>query len=69
MKNIKAAVCVKCGTEFIADRETYTCTAFHDGAKCGGILEIVLDYDYIKTRISPEKFAEKNYFLRRTFPG
>jgi threonine synthase len=69
MKNIKAAVCVKCGKEFKADREIYTCTAFYDGVKCGGILEIVLDYDYIKTRISPEKFAAKNNFFRRIFPG
>jgi threonine synthase len=56
MRNIRAAVCVKCGAEFEAGRETYTCT------KCGGILEIVLDYDYIKTQISGEKFAERKEF-------
>jgi threonine synthase len=56
MRNIRAAVCVKCGAEFEAGRETYTCS------KCGGILEIALDYDYIKTKISREKFAERKDF-------
>jgi len=56
MRNVKAAVCIKCGAEFEAPRDIYTCT------KCGGVLEIVLDYDYIKTQISRKKFAEKNEF-------
>jgi threonine synthase len=56
MRNIKAAVCTKCGAEFEAGKDTYTCT------KCGGVLEIVLDYDYIKTQISREKFAGKKEF-------
>jgi len=56
MRNVKAAVCIKCGAEFEAGKNTYTC------AKCGGILEIVLDYDYIKTQISREKFAGKKEF-------
>ena len=51
MRNVKAAVCVKCGAEFEAGPETYTC------AHCGGILEIVYDYAYIKTQVSREKFA------------
>jgi threonine synthase len=45
MRNVKGAVCIKCGAEFHAGNETYTC------ANCGGVLEIVYDYDYIKTRI------------------
>jgi len=53
MRNVKAAVCIKCGAEFEAGKDTYTCN------KCGGILEIVLDYDYIKTQISLKKFAGK----------
>jgi threonine synthase len=53
MKNVKAAVCIKCGAEFEAGRETYTC------AKCGGVLEIVYDYDYIKTRFNREKLAAR----------
>jgi threonine synthase len=51
MKNVRGAVCVKCGAEFEAGNETYTC------AKCGGILEIAYDYDYIKTHINRGKFA------------
>jgi threonine synthase len=56
MRNVKAAVCVKCGAEFEPGGNTYTCT------KCGGVLEIVLDYDYIKTQISREKFTGKKDF-------
>jgi threonine synthase len=56
MRNVKAAVCIKCGAEFEAPGDIYTC------CKCGGVLEIVLDYDYIKTRVSLKKFAEKNEF-------
>ena len=56
MRNVKGAVCIKCGAEFEAGSETQTCE------KCGGILEIVYDYDYIKTRISREKFAADKKF-------
>jgi threonine synthase len=56
MRNVRAAVCVKCGAEYKAPGDIYTCV------KCGGILEIVLDYDYIKTQISREKFAGKKEF-------
>jgi threonine synthase len=42
---------VKCGAEFKAGIETFTCS------KCGGILEIEYDYDYIKTQVSREKYA------------
>jgi threonine synthase len=60
MRNVKAAICIKCGTEFPAGNETYTCT------NCGGVLEIVYDYDYIKTQISREKLAaKKEYSLWR----
>jgi len=51
MRNVMGAVCVKCGAEFEAGNETYTCI------KCGGILEIEYDYNYIKTRASRKKFA------------
>jgi threonine synthase len=56
MRNIRGAVCIKCGAEFEAGGDTYTCS------KCGGILEIVLDYDYIKTQINREKFVGKKDF-------
>ena len=60
MRNVKGAVCIKCGAEFEAGRDTYICK------KCGGILEIVYDYDYIKTQVSPEKFsANKNFSMWR----
>jgi threonine synthase len=60
MRNVRTAACVKCGAEFHAGNETYTC------AKCGGVLEIVYDYDYIKTQISREKLsAKKNYSMWR----
>jgi threonine synthase len=56
MQNVKAAVCIKCGTEFQASNETYTCT------NCGGVLEIVYDYDYIKTQINREILAARKDF-------
>jgi len=51
MRNVKRAICIRCGMEFEAGSDTYTCTV------CGGVLEIVYDYDYIKTQVSREKFA------------
>ena len=66
MKNVKAAVCIKCGAEFKAGNDTYTCTAPAGREKCGGILEIVYDYNYIKTKVSREKFASsKNFSMWR----
>ncbi|MCL2128273.1 MAG: pyridoxal-phosphate dependent enzyme, partial [Treponema sp.] len=60
MRNVKAAVCTKCGTEFEAGEETCAC------AMCGGILEIVLDYDHIGARVSREKFsASKDFSMWR----
>ncbi|MDR1574910.1 MAG: threonine synthase [Treponema sp.] len=56
MKNVKAAVCIKCGAEYAADDDTYTCK------KCGGVLEIVYDYNYIKSRLSREKLAARKDF-------
>jgi threonine synthase len=58
MRNVRGAKCVKCGAEFQAGNETYTCTARATGSaskKCGGILEI--EYDLIKKGLSREKFA------------
>jgi threonine synthase len=56
MRNVKAAVCVACGAEHEAAKDTYTCK------KCGGVLEIVFDYDYIKSQISREKLATRKDF-------
>ncbi|MDR1655523.1 MAG: threonine synthase [Treponema sp.] len=56
MKNVKGAVCVRCGAEHEANDSTLTCV------KCGGMLEIVYDYEYIKTRLTREKLAERKEF-------
>ena len=49
-KNVKCAKCVKCGKEYPATPDVTTC-------ECGGILDIVYDYDYIKSRLTKEKLA------------
>ena len=60
MRNVIAAVCIKCGAEFKAGSDTYTCE------KCGGILDIRYDYAYIKTQISRDKLsARKDYSIWR----
>jgi threonine synthase len=51
MRNVTGAVCVACGAEQEAKDDTCTC------GKCGGVLEILYDYQYIKTRLSREKLA------------
>ncbi|MDR2133729.1 MAG: threonine synthase [Treponema sp.] len=56
MRNVRAAVCVACGAEHEAGNDTYTCK------KCGGVLEIVYDYDYIKSRVNAEKIAARGEF-------
>ena len=47
MKNVKCARCVRCGKEYEAVPNLTNCS-------CGGILDIVYDYDYIK-HISPRR--------------
>ena len=56
MRNVKTAVCIKCGDELEAGNDTCTCK------KCGGVLEIVYDYDYIKSRLNREKLAGRKDF-------
>ena len=51
-KNVKCAKCVKCGKEYPATPDVTTC-------ECGGILDIVYDYDYIKSRLTKEKLAAR----------
>ena len=63
MRNVRAAVCVKCSAEFEATRDLYTCT------KCGGMLDVKYNYDYIKTLVSAEKFAaSKDFSMWRYMP-
>jgi len=52
MKNVKHAKCVKCGKIYAATPNLTTCT-------CGGILDIVYDYDYIKTVLTREVLAAR----------
>ena len=50
MKNVLHAKCVRCGRTYEAIPTLTTC-------QCGGILDIVYDYDYIKTRLTRETLA------------
>ena len=47
MKNVKCARCVRCGKEYEAIPNLTNCS-------CGGILDIVYDYDYIKAHFTKE---------------
>ena len=42
MKNVKYLQCVKCSKTYDATADATTC-------ECGGILDVVYDYDYIRT--------------------
>lgn len=53
MKNVVSAVCVKCGAEHEALPEITTCS------KCGGILDIKYDYQYIKSQLSVQSLEER----------
>ncbi len=59
MKNVISAVCVKCGAEHEATPDVTTCK------KCGGILDIVYDYNYIKTQLTKEKLARREKSMWR----
>ena len=52
MKNVICARCVKCGREYEAVPDLTNCG-------CGGILDIVYDYDYIKSVLTKEKLAKR----------
>ena len=52
MKNVKYGKCVKCGKTYEAVPDLTNC-------ECGGILDIVYDYDYIKTKLTKEKLAAR----------
>ena len=47
MKNVKYGKCVRCG-------KTYEATPDLTNCQCGGILDIVYDYDYIKSVLQGE---------------
>ncbi len=52
MKNVKHAKCVKCGKIYKAVPDLTNCS-------CGGILDIVYDYGYIKTVLTRETLAAR----------
>lgn len=45
MKNVICCKCVKCGREYPAAPDITTCD-------CGGILDVIYDYDYIRTKLT-----------------
>ena len=53
MKNVKCGRCVKCGREYEAVPNLTNC-------ECGGILDIIYDYDYIKTTLTKEKLSARD---------
>jgi len=58
MRNVKCARCVKCGREYEAVPSLTNCA-------CGGILDLVYDYDYIKTVLRKEDLAARPYDMWR----
>lgn len=52
MKHVKYGKCVKCGRTYPAAPNLTAC-------ECGGILDIVYDYEYIKTRLTKETLAAR----------
>ncbi len=53
MKNVKFAKCVRCSKEYEATPTVTSCA-------CGGILDIVYDYDYIRGILTKETLKERN---------
>ena len=53
MKNVICGRCVKCGKEYKAIPNLTNC-------ECGGILDIIYDYDYIKKNLTKEKLAARD---------
>ena len=52
MRNVIHAQCIRCGKTYAAAADLTTCD-------CGGILDIVYDYDYIKTVLTKETLAAR----------
>ena len=52
LRNVKYGRCVKCGRTYEAVPNLTTC-------ECGGILDIVYDYDYIKTKLTKDVLARR----------
>ena len=52
MRNVICGRCVKCGKEYPAVPDLTNC-------ECGGILDIIYDYDYIKAHFTKEQLAAR----------
>ncbi len=52
MRNVKYGKCVKCGKTYEAVPDLTAC-------KCGGILDITYDYEYIQARLTKEVLANR----------
>ncbi len=52
MRNVKFGKCVRCGKEYEAVPNLTNCS-------CGGILDIIYDYDYIKSVFTKEKLSAR----------
>ena len=53
MNHIKYCRCVKCGATYAPAPDITTCD-------CGGILDVIYDYDYIKTKFNQEILAHRD---------
>ncbi len=51
MKNVKCLKCIKCGREYSPAPDATIC-------QCGGILDVVYDYDYIRSVVSRRYYAQ-----------
>ncbi len=58
MKNVIHVKCVKCG-------RTYEATPNLTNCECGGILDVVYDYDYIKKTLTKEKLQTRPHTMWR----
>ena len=62
MKNVKCLKCIKCGKEYEALPDATTC-------ECGGILDVIYDYDYIRENFTPDDISSSdNYTMWRYRP-
>ena len=52
MKNVINCRCVKCGREYPAKPDITAC-------ECGGILDVIYDYEYIKTKLNKEVLSNR----------
>lgn len=52
MRNVKYGQCIRCGKTHEATPNLTTCD-------CGGVLEIVYDYGYIRTQLTRERLAKR----------